>query len=99
MKLLMHKAGKKRAARVEVADEVFAADYNEPLVHQVITSYLSTGRSAHKSLKNRSGGERRRKKPGARKVLAGPGPARSGARSGVVAALRSQITSEITSRK
>ena len=75
MKLLMHKAGKKRAGRVEVADEVFAADYNEPLVHQVITSYLSTGRSAHKSLKNRSAVRGGGKKPWRQKGL---GRARAG---------------------
>ena len=75
MELLMHKAGKKRAGRVEVADEVFAADYNEPLVHQVITSYLSTGRSAHKSLKNRSAVRGGGKKPWRQKGL---GRARAG---------------------
>ena len=71
----MHKAGKKRAGRVEVADEVFAADYNEPLVHQVITSYLSTGRSAHKSLKNRAAVRGGGKKPWRQKGL---GRARAG---------------------
>ena len=75
MELSMHKAGKKRAGRVKVADEVFGADYNEPLVHQVITSYLSTGRSAFKSLKNRAAVRGGGKKPWRQKGL---GRARAG---------------------
>jgi large subunit ribosomal protein L4 len=75
VKLVLHKAGKKRAGRVEVADKVFAADYNEPLVHQVITSYLSSGRSAFKSLKNRSAVRGGGKKPWRQKGL---GRARAG---------------------
>ena len=60
---------------MEVADKVFAADYNEPLVHQVITSYLSSGRSAFKSLKNRSAVRGGGKKPWRQKGL---GRARAG---------------------
>ena len=60
---------------MEVTDKVFAADYNEPLVHQVITSYLSTGRSAHKSLKNRAAVRGGGKKPWRQKGL---GRARAG---------------------
>jgi large subunit ribosomal protein L4 len=75
VKLVLHKAGKKRAGRVEVADKVFAAAYNEPLVHQVITSYLSSGRSAFKSLKNRAAVRGGGKKPWRQKGL---GRARAG---------------------
>ncbi len=75
MKLVLHKAGKKRAGRVEVADKVFAADYNEPLVHQVITAYLSSGRSALKKKKNRSAVRGGGKKPWRQKGL---GRARAG---------------------
>lgn len=75
MKLVLHKAGKKRAGSVTVADEVFAAAYNEPLVHQVLTAYLATGRSANKSLKNRSAVRGGGKKPWRQKGL---GRARAG---------------------
>ncbi len=75
MKLVLHKAGKKRAGSVTVADEVFAAAYNESLVHQVLTSYLATGRSANKSLKNRSAVRGGGKKPWRQKGL---GRARAG---------------------
>ena len=78
MELLLRKAGKKRAGRVKVADEVFGVDFNEPLVHQVLTSYLSTGRSASKSLKNRSAVRGGGKKPWRQKGL---GRARAGTRS------------------
>ena len=71
----MHKAGKKQAGSVTVADEVFAAAYNEPLVHQVLTSYLATGRSANKSLKNRAAVRGGGKKPWRQKGL---GRARAG---------------------
>ena len=75
MKLVLHKTGKKRAGSVTVADEVFDAAYNEPLVHQVLTSYLATGRSATKSLKNRSAVRGGGKKPWRQKGL---GRARAG---------------------
>lgn len=75
MKLVLHKAGKKQSGRITVSDEVFAAEYNEPLVHQVLTSYLSTGRSANRSLKNRSAVSGGGKKPWRQKGL---GRARAG---------------------
>ena len=78
MELLLRKAGKKRAGRVKVADEVFGVDFNEPLVHQVLTSYLATGRAASKSLKNRSAVRGGGKKPWRQKGL---GRARAGTRN------------------
>ena len=75
MKLVLHKAGNKRSGRITVSDEVFAAEYNEPLVHQVLTSYLSTGRCANRSLKNRSAVRGGGKKPWRQKGL---GRARAG---------------------
>ncbi len=73
--MLLHKAGKKQADRLQVADQVFAADYNEPLVHQVLTSYLANGRCANKSLKNRAAARGGGKKPWRQKGL---GRARAG---------------------
>ncbi len=37
-----------------VSDAVFAADYNEPLIHQVVTAYLAGARSGTKAQKTRS---------------------------------------------
>lgn len=44
----------KRGAKFEVADSVFAREFNEDLVHQVVTSYLAGGRAGTKQQKNRS---------------------------------------------
>lgn len=40
--------------KLKLADEVFAIDFNEPLVHQVVTAYLAGGRAGTKAQKNRS---------------------------------------------
>jgi len=42
------------AKSVEFGDAVFAASYNEPLVHQVVTAYLAGQRSGTKAQKRRS---------------------------------------------
>ncbi len=39
---------------VDVADSAFGADFNEPLVHQVVTAFLAGGRAGTKAQKNRS---------------------------------------------
>jgi large subunit ribosomal protein L4 len=39
---------------VDVAESAFGAEYNEPLVHQVVTAYLAGGRAGTKAQKNRS---------------------------------------------
>ncbi|MDH4107667.1 MAG: 50S ribosomal protein L4 [Gammaproteobacteria bacterium] len=49
MKLKMQGSGS-----VDVADSAFAADFNEPLVHQVVTAFLAGGRAGTKAQKNRA---------------------------------------------
>lgn len=44
----------KSGASVAVSDTVFAAPYNETLVHQVVTSYLAAARSGNSAQKNRA---------------------------------------------
>lgn len=39
---------------VEVSDVVFAAQFNEPLIHQVVTAYQAGGRQGTRAQKNRS---------------------------------------------
>lgn len=39
---------------VEVSDDIFACEYNEPLVHQAVTAYLAGGRQGTKANKSRS---------------------------------------------
>jgi large subunit ribosomal protein L4 len=49
MKLKMQGSGS-----VDVAEAAFGADFNEALVHQVVTAYLAGGRSGTKAQKNRA---------------------------------------------
>ena len=39
---------------VDLADHTFSVDYNEPLVHQVVTAYMAGSRSGTKSQKSRA---------------------------------------------
>jgi large subunit ribosomal protein L4 len=39
---------------LDVSDSVFGADYNEALIHQVVTAYMAGARSGTKAQKNRS---------------------------------------------
>ena len=54
MELKIKKSGKKQSDTMSVADSVFAADFNEPLVHQVLVSYMAGSRSGTSSQKSRS---------------------------------------------
>jgi large subunit ribosomal protein L4 len=49
MKLKMQGSG-----TVDVAEATFGAEFNEPLVHQVVTAFLSGGRAGTKAQKNRA---------------------------------------------
>jgi len=49
MKLKMQGSGS-----VDVAEAAFGADFNEALVHQVVTAYLAGGRAGTKAQKNRA---------------------------------------------
>lgn len=63
------------ASTVQVSDVTFARDYNEDLVHQVVTAYLSGGRQGTRAQKNRSEVRGGGKKPWRQK---GTGRARAG---------------------
>jgi len=53
MELKLSSAGG-TAGSIEVADAVFAREFNEPLIHQVVTAYLAGARAGTKAQKNRS---------------------------------------------
>lgn len=40
--------------KVELPDEIFACDFNEPLVHQIVTAYMAAGRAGTKAQKTRA---------------------------------------------
>jgi len=63
------------SAKVEAADTIFARDFNEPLVHQVVVAYQANARSANRKQKDRSEVKHSTKKPWRQK---GTGRARAG---------------------
>ena len=55
MELSVHNGdGSSVAKKLTVSDTTFAANYNEPLVHQVVTAYQAGGRSGTRAQKNRA---------------------------------------------
>lgn len=48
----LHLAGSKK--KITLAENVFGCDYNEALVHQVVTAYMAAGRSGTSAQKTRS---------------------------------------------
>jgi large subunit ribosomal protein L4 len=70
MKLKMQDSGS-----VDVLDTAFGAEFNEALIHQVVTAYLAGGRAGTKAQKNRAAVRGGGAKPWAQK---GTGRARAG---------------------
>lgn len=75
MELSVLKAGSGEAGKVSVSDTTFAREYNEALVHQVVTAYLAGARQGTRAQKNRSAVSGGGKKPWRQK---GTGRARAG---------------------
>ncbi len=75
MELSIVKAGNEAAGTVSVSDANFAREYNEDLVHQVVTSYLAGARQGTRAQKTRSEVSGGGKKPWRQK---GTGRARAG---------------------
>lgn len=61
--------------KISVSDSLFNRKYNEAIVHQIVTSYLSNARSATRAQKDRSGVAKSNRKPWRQK---GSGRARAG---------------------
>ncbi len=79
MELNIAVAGKKKSAgKVEVSDVTFAREFNEDLVHQVVTAYLAGARQGTRAHKNRAAVSGGGKKPWRQK---GTGRARAGTSS------------------
>jgi large subunit ribosomal protein L4 len=70
---IMNNAGS--ASELQVSDAVFAAAFNEPLVHQVVVAYQATGRQGTRKQKTRSEVRGGGRKPWRQK---GTGQARAG---------------------
>ncbi|MCX7185593.1 MAG: 50S ribosomal protein L4 [Nitrosomonadaceae bacterium] len=63
------------AASISASDTLFGREYNESLVHQVVTAYLANARSANRAQKGRSDVAKSTRKPFRQK---GTGRARAG---------------------
>jgi len=74
MKLKLVNAGAS-GSEIEVSDATFGRDFNEPLVHQVLTAYMAAGRAGTKAQKTRAEVRGGGKKPWRQK---GTGSARAG---------------------
>ena len=75
MELNIVKPGNAAAGTVSVSEATFAREYNEALVHQVVTAYLAGGRQGTKAQKTRSevagGGKKPRRQKGTGRARAG----------------------------
>lgn len=71
MELQIHQS----ESKLSVAEAVFGAAYNEPLVHQIVTAYLAGGRAGTKAQKSKAMVRGGGKKPWKQK---GTGQARAG---------------------
>ncbi|ARO87370.1 50S ribosomal protein L4 [Nitrosospira lacus] len=72
---LINDDGQAAAAGVSASDTLFGREYNEALIHQVVTAYLANARSANRAQKGRSDVAKSTRKPWRQK---GTGRARSG---------------------
>ena len=75
MELSVVKPGNSEAGTVSVSDVAFAREYNEDLVHQVVTAYMAGARQGTRAQKNRAAVSGGGKKPWRQK---GTGRARAG---------------------
>ncbi|MEP4146889.1 MAG: 50S ribosomal protein L4 [Halioglobus sp.] len=75
MELNVVKAGNADAGKVSVSDVAFAKEYNEDLVHQVVTAFMAGARQGTRAQKNRAAVSGGGKKPWRQK---GTGRARAG---------------------
>ena len=78
MELSIAKPGNAAAGKVEVSDVTFAKEFNEDLVHQVVTAYLAAARQGTRAQKTRAEVRGGGKKPWRQK---GTGRARAGTSS------------------
>lgn len=81
MKLKVLNISTNKSSTIEVADTIFARDFNQSLVHQVTTAYMSGSRQGSKAQKNRAAVSGGGKRPWAQK---GTGHARAGTTRGPI---------------
>ena len=91
------------AGKVQVSETAFGRAYNEDLVHQAVTAYLSGGRQGSRAQKNRSevrgGGKKPWKQKGSGRARAGSTRSPIWRTGGVTFAARPQDHSQKLNRK
>jgi len=75
MELTVVNSNGEQASKLKVSDGTFGTDFNDALVHQVVTAYLAGGRSGTRAQKNRAAVQGGGSKPWRQK---GTGRARAG---------------------
>lgn len=103
MELAIANSGSAKAGSIDVSDAAFAKEYNEDLIHQVVTAHLAGARQGTRAQKNRSDVRGGGRKPFRQK---GTGRARAGTirspiwrSGGVTFAARPQDHSQKVNRK
>lgn len=95
--------GKVSTETVEVSEENFGRDYNEALIHQVVTAYLAGGRSGTRATKSRSdvrgGGAKPWRQKGTGRARAGTSNSPIWRTGGHTFALRPQDHSQKVNKK
>ena len=103
MELSVVKPGNKAAGTVAVSEANFAREYNEALVHQVVTAFLSGARQGTRAQKTRSevagGGKKPWRQKGTGRARAGTIRSPSWRSGGVTFAAKPQDHSEKVNRK
>lgn len=103
MELNVATLGGKAAGAVQVSESNFARPFNEDLVHQAVTAYLSAGRQGSRGQKNRSdvrgGGKKPWKQKGSGRARAGSSRSPIWRGGGVTFAARAQDHSQKLNKK
>ena len=64
---ILDKAGKVSKKTHKASDAIFDNDFNESLIHQIVTSYMSNSRSVTRAQKTRSEVKHSKRKPSSQK--------------------------------
>ena len=103
MELSVVKPGNSEAGTVSVSDVAFAREYNEDLVHQVVTAYMAGARQGTRAQKNRAavsgGGKKPWRQKGTGRARAGPTRSPIWRSGGVTFAAQPQDHSQKVNRK
>jgi large subunit ribosomal protein L4 len=103
VELSVVKPGSSEAGTVSVSDIAFAREYNEDLVHQVVTAYMAGARQGTRAHKNRAavngGGKKPWRQKGTGRARAGPSSSHIWRSGGVTFAAQPQDHSQKVNRK